>query len=353
MTDVLSDYAVDFLKQAVAGDKPFFLYAAYIAPHWPLHARDETIEPYRERYRAQGWNEWRQTRIERQRELGLLPDQWTPAPLQDSIPEWSDVPHKDWQAERMAVYAAQISNVDRGVGRLLDVLRESGQAENTLVMILSDNGAAPNGGLTPSDRGFGFAPEANNSNWRKDGVSIKPGSGPDLLPGPHDTFAGYGMAWASTSNVPFRDHKQSAYEGGIRTPLIVHWPDGITSQGELTRQPGHVIDIMATCLDVADVRYPAEFQGRHPLPMEGISLVPILRGRRRAGHESLAWKCGKGRAIQMQDWKLVRPHDSQPWELYNLRVDGGETNDLAEQYPDRVQTMTAAYQEWRKRVGAQ
>jgi arylsulfatase A-like enzyme len=353
MTDSFNDYAVAFLEQAAAGDSPFFLYTAYIAPHWPLHAREETIQPYRERYRTTGWNEWRQSRIERQREMGLLPKAWDPALPPASVPNWSNDRHKDWQAERMAVYAAQISNVDRGVGRMLEVLRQTGQAENTLVMFLSDNGAAPNGGLQPTTSGFGFGPRSNDSTWRKDGVTITPGSGPDLLPGPHDTFSGYGIAWATTGNTPLRDHKQSAYEGGIRTPLIVRWPKVIRHGGQFTRQSGHVIDIMATCLDVAGIEYPTTFQGRHPIPMEGRSLLPVLRGERRTGHELLAWKCAKGRAIQMQNWKLVRPADDQPWELYDLDVDGGETNDLAQTHPDRAQRMAADYEEWRERVGAQ
>lgn len=353
MTDAFNDYALEFLQQAVSEDKPFFLYAAYIAPHWPLHAREETIRPYRQRYRAQGWEDHRLARIARQRESGLLPDQWTPAPPPAAIPDWSRDPHRNWQAERMAVYAAQISNVDRGVGRILELLRKSGQAENTLIMFLSDNGAAPNGGLTPTTSGFGFGPGPDRSGWRNDGVPIQPGSGPDVMPGPHDTFSGYGIAWATTSNTPFRDHKQSAYEGGIRTPLIVRWPRVISSSATTTRQPGHVIDIMATCLDVAGIEYPAEFQGRHPLPLEGRSLAPVFRGEQRQPHELLAWRCGHGRAIQQQDWKLVRPQDDQPWELYNLRDDGGETNDLAQQEPDRVRSMTADYERWRTRVGAQ
>jgi arylsulfatase A-like enzyme len=352
MTDAFNDYAVKFLEEAAAGEKPFFLYVGYIAPHWPLHAREETIAPYRERYRNKGWGDWRQARIKRQREMGLLPKDAKLAPVPKSIPDWSDDPNKDWQAERMAVYAAQISNVDRGVGRMLEVLRKSGADENTLVLFLSDNGAAPNGGLAPTKSGFGFASGANNSSWRKDGVAIKPGSGPDLMPGPHDTFAGYGIAWATTSNTPLRSHKQSAYEGGIRTPLIARWPQVVKKGGELTRQPGHIIDIVATCLDVAGVKYPIEFQGRHPLPMEGKSLVPILHGRERSGHELLAWNCGRGRAIQMKNWKLVRPRDDQPWELYNLEHDIGETDDQAAISPDRVRLMAAKYETWRKRVGA-
>lgn len=352
MTDAFNNYAVKFLDEAVVSEKPFFLYVSYIAPHWPLHAREETISPNRDRYRNKGWGDWRQTRIKHQREMGLLPTNAKPAPVPRSIPIWTDHPHKDWQAERMAAYAAQISNVDRGVGRMLEVLRNSGADKNTLILFLSDNGAAPNGGLEPTKSGFGFAPGTNNSGWRTDGIAIKPGSGPDMLPGPHDTFAGYGIAWATTSNAPLRDHKQSAYEGGIRTPLIARWPQVVNEGGAMTRQPGHVMDIMATCLDVAGVDYPKEFQGRRPLPMEGKSLAPIFRGQQRAGHELLAWNCGRGRAIQMKNWKLIRTRDDQPWELYNLDYDIGETDNQAAKFPDRVRLMSAKYETWRKHVGA-
>lgn len=352
MTDAFNDYAVDFLEEAVEGDDPFFLYLAYVAPHWPLHAREETIAPYRDRYRAKGWDDWREIRIARQRQMNLLPEDATVAARQRSVPNWSEDPYRDWQAERMAVYAAQISNVDRGVGLVLDVLKDSGKAENTLILFLSDNGAAPNGGFGPTRSGFGFSPGGRNFHWRKDKVPIRPGSGPDVMPGPHDTFAGYGLAWALTSNAPLRDTKQSAYEGGIRTPLIARWPEVITDHGSITRQPGHVMDVMATCLDVAGIDYPSEFQGRRPVPMEGRSLVPILRGQRREPHELIAWNCSRGRAIQIGDWKLVRPRDDQPWELYQLAKDIGETTDLAKEFPGRVNDMTVRYEEWRKRVGA-
>ncbi|MCA9008418.1 MAG: arylsulfatase [Planctomycetaceae bacterium] len=353
MTDAFSDHAVDFLTTAAKGPKPFFLYVAYIAPHWPLHAREKDIAIYREQYRTQGWDEWRQSRIARQRECGLLQPGNKPAPQSDSIHRWIDDPDKEWQAERMATYAAQISNVDRGVGRMLEVLRNSDAERNTLVLFLSDNGAAPDGGLRPTDSGFGFSPQSNNSDWRTDGVAIKPGSGPELLPGPHDTFAAYGLAWATTSNTPLRDTKQSAYEGGIRTPLIARWPAVIKTGGDLTRQPGHVIDIMATSLDVAGIDYPSEFQGRRPIPMEGMSLAPIFRGQERHGHEILAWHCSRGRAIRSGPWKLVRPVDDRDWELYNLNDDPGETNNLTEEFPDRVSMMTKEYEAWRLRVGAE
>jgi len=353
MTESFNDYAVDFLKEAVKEEKPFFLYAAYIAPHWPLHARDEDIAQYRERYREKGWDEWQNNRIENQRQMGLLPEAWTPAPKAGSIPDWANDKYKNWQAERMAAYAAQITKVDQGVGRLLEVLKQSGADENTLVLFLSDNGAASNGGLVPAKSGFGFT---GKGNWRRDGVPIKPGSGPDHMPGPHDTFAAYGQAWAGTSSTPFRSYKQSAYEGGIRTPLIARWPKVITEGGKLTGQAGHVMDFMATFLDVAGIDYPKEFQGRHPTPMEGRSLAPIFNGETREPHPQLAWNCGAGRAILMGDWKLVKPKgknaQNASWELYNLKQDGGETVNLAAENPGRVKKMSAAYEAWKKRVGA-
>ena len=317
-----------------------------------MHAREKTIAPFRERYRKQGWNDWRATRLERQGKMGLLPDGAKPAPYPGNVPDWTKDTRKDWQAERMAVYAAQIANVDRGVGRMLEVLRKSGQLADTLILFLSDNGAAPDGGFGPSASGFGFSPSSPKANWRKDKLTIRPGSGPKVMPGPHDTFAGYGLAWALTSNTPLRNTKLSSYEGGIRTPLIAHWPKVIKKGNGLTRQPGHVIDVMATCLDLADMKYPTEFHNRRPLPMEGKSLVPILRGEKRSGHDALAWANPRGRALIMGDWKIIRPADKLPWELYDLSSDPGETANLAKRHPDRIQDMADRYETWRERVGA-
>ncbi len=353
LTEAFNDYAVDFLKESVKSKKPFFLYAAYIAPHWPLHARDKDIAFYRERYQKKGWDGWRRERIENQREMGLIPAAWPPAPKTQSIPEWRNDKNKSWQAERMAVYAAQITKVDQGVGRLLDVLKQSGADKNTLILFLSDNGAANNGGLVPAKSGFGFK---GKGVWRRDGIPIIPGSGPDHMPGPHDTFSAYGPAWAATSSTPFRSYKQSAYEGGIRTPLIARWPDVITEGGTLTDQAGHVMDFMATFLDLAGVDYPKEFQGRHPTPMQGRSLAPIFRGETREPHPVLAWNCATGRSIIMGDWKLVKPKGKNipnaSWELYNLKQDGGETNNLAAENPGKVKKMSAAYEAWKTQVGA-
>ena len=352
MTEAFNDYAAEFLKTAVAGEAPFFLYVAYIAPHWPLHAREKDIASYRDLYRQTGWDEWRQRRFERQREMGLIAANSTMAAKPASVQPWQDDPEKNWQAERMATYAAQISTVDRGVGGLLKILKESAVDEDTLVLFLSDNGAAPDGGLRPGTSGFGFDRSGKNKAWRRDGIAIKGGSGPDHMPGPHDTFAGYGIAWATTSNTPLRDHKQSAYEGGIRTPLIARWPKVIKEGGLISQQPGHVIDVMATCLDLSNLDYPAEFEGRRPIAMEGRSLAPIFRGEQRAAHEAIGWDCSRGQALRQGNWKLVRPAPGKPWQLYDLKADGGETRDLAGASAARVESMALAWESWRQRVGA-
>ena len=353
MTDAFSDQAVRFVEEAARGDKPFFLYVAYIAPHWPLHAREPDIAPYREMYRENGWEHWRGVRFQRQTEMGLIPGSWRLSPRPAAVPDWNSDKHKDWQAERMAVYAAQVAGVDRGVGRVLAAIRSAGVEEDTLVMFLSDNGAAPDGGVIPTAGGFGFGPNRQNDRWRLDGVPIRPGSGPGNMPGPHDTFAAYGIAWADVSNTPLRGAKSTAYEGGIRTPLVVRWPTVIGQTGKLIADVGHVIDIMPTCLEVAGLDYPTDFHGREPLPLEGKSLAPILRGEQREGHDAVCWNVPRNRAIRMGRWKLVDPARGQPWELYDLETDGTETRNLAEEHPERVRDMIAQWQAWAERCGVQ
>jgi arylsulfatase len=251
----------------------------------------------------------------------------------------------------MAVYAAQVAAIDRGLARLLEVLEAAGEADNTLVMFLSDNGAAPDGGVAPNESGFGFGPAQTNDRWRTDGVAIRPGSGPQHPPGPHDTFAAYGLGWATLSNTPLRGTKLTAYEGGIRTPLVVRWPTVIRDGGQLTGQVGHVIDIMATCLDVAGADYPEQFQGRTPLPLEGRSLAPIFQGMRREGHETLCWSVPQHYAIRMGKWKAVKPRSGDAWQLFDLEADGTETTNLAKENPGVVELLARRFEQWQNRVG--
>ena len=353
MTDAFNDYAAGFLREAIQADQPFFLYVAHIAPHWPLHARQADISSWRNQYSERGWDEWRAERHQRQRQTGLVPSEWKLSPRPPAVDDWKEDPHRGWQAERMAAYAAQVSSIDRGLGQLLKLIDASGQRENTLVLFLSDNGAAPNGGLAPSDQGFGFGPRSRNDQWRIDGVPIRPGSGPDNMPGPHDTFAAYGLAWANVSNTPLRGMKATAWEGGIRTPLVVRWPAVIISRNRMTSQPGHVIDFMATLLDVSNAKYPSTFEGRNPLPLEGKSLLPVLHGQHRQPHDVLCWSVLQQHAIRMGRWKAIRLKHGDSWQLFDLESDGTETTNLAEQKPFVVQRLADQFEAWQARVNTQ
>ena len=350
LTDAINDHALRFLNESLEGEQPFFLYVAHIAPHWPLHAREADVAKYRARYRKSGWDQVRDQRFENQRKSGFIPDVWKLAERPAGVRDWKADQYKEWQAERMAVYAAQVDAIDRGVGQLLHSLRKADALDNTLVIFLSDNGAAPDGGLTPSKSGFGFGPNSNLAAWRRDKIAIRPGSGPTLLPGPHDTFAAYGLAWANASNTPLRGTKLGAYEGGVRTPLVVRWPALIRDHGQVTTQPGHVIDFMATCLDVAGLEYPTEFKGRHPLPLEGTSLLPIFQGAQREPPKQLCWRVPRHDAIRMGKWKAIKARPQGDWQLYDLENDGTETTDLSKVEPKRTQELADQFAAWRKRV---
>ena len=341
-TDLFTDYAVEFIEKAAAQAKPFFLYGAYNAPHWPLHAKPEDIDKYREMYTKTGWD---RLRAERQRHLiesGLVDDAWRPAPRDSRVPAWDEAEHKAWEAERMAVYAAQIDCLDQNVGRLLEAVRRAGVEQNTLVLFLSDNGA--------SDQAWGQPLDQPGNPWRVDGTPTQVGNRPEITPGGPDTFVTYGPPWANVSDTPFRGYKATCYEGGIATPLIAYWPDVIKQKGRITHQVGHVIDVMATCLDLAGAEYPSSFQRRNALPLEGKTLVPVFQGRQRDGHQVLCWNVAGSRAVRTGRWKLVAAKD-RAWELYDLGMDRTEMNNLTDKNPERVREMSQAYERWAKHVG--
>ena len=246
--------------------------------------------------------------------------------------------HKEWEAERMAAYAGQVDSLDQSVGRIMDALRRAQADDNTLVIFLSDNGA--------SDQAVG-ALDKPGQTWRIDGTPTQVGNQPDIPPGGPDTFVTGGPPWANVSNTPFRRHKQSNHEGGIATPLIAWWPGVIKQAGAISHEPAHITDVTATCLDVAGVEYPAQFHGRHVLPLAGRSLLPVFQGGRIAGPRTLCWATSGCRAIRIGAWKLVAAKGG-PWELYNLATDRTELNDLAQQQPERVAAMAKAFDQWRR-----
>ncbi len=336
-TDAISDRAAEFARDGSAKKKPFFLYVAYTAPHWPLHAFEEDIAKYKGRY-AKGWDALREERHQRMKELGVINPEWKLSPRHPDVPAWERERNKEWQQRRMEVYAAQVDRMDRGIARIVQALEETGEIENTLIVFQSDNGGchveyAP-------DRKGPYLPEAT-----RDGRPVRPGNLPEIMPGPEDTYQSYGYGWANASNTPFRLFKQYDHQGGISTPLIVHWPAVIKEGGKITDQVAHVIDLTPTFLEAALARHPPTFKGRRVMHMDGKSLVPVFRGERRRPHDALFWKWAQGRAVRRDRWKLVAVKD-QPWELYDIEADGTELEDVAKENAVVMQQLEALWTAW-------
>ncbi len=349
-TDAIADHAVQFIREHASGNKasrrPFFCYVAFTSPHWPLHALEEDIARYRGRY-DQGWDHLRLARYRRMVQLGLIAPRWKLSPRDPTAPAWEQVPpeQRRWYARRMEVYAAQIDRMDQGIGRIMQALRETGQWENTLVLVLADNGGCAEE-IRPSWKGIIFPKQT------RDGRPVRLGNDPAVMPGGEDTYQSYGLPWANASNTPFRRYKHWVHEGGISTPLVAHWPRGIPAEmhGRLVHQPAHVIDIMATCIDLSGAKYPREYRGHPVQPPEGVSLAPAFRGRSLRRPEPLFWEHEGNRAVRQGRWKLVAVHQG-PWELYDMTADRSELHNLAQQHPQRVQQMARAWQQWADRAG--
>jgi arylsulfatase len=342
-TDAISDSAAAYVRRYSRSDRPFFLYVAYTAPHWPLNALPEDIERYRDTYTV-GWQAIREARYRRMVGMKLLdPDVAPLSPRVDSDLTWAQNPDREWDARAMAVHAAMVDRMDQGIGRVIEALRQTGELENTLILFLSDNGASFE---RPSEFGPGF----DRPGSTRDGREIRYPVEKDVLPGPETVMAGIGPRWANVANTPFRWWKSKVHEGGIATPLIAYWPAGLkTRPGSITPQPGHVVDLMATALDLAHAAYPRTLRGHETTPLAGRSLLPILRGETREAHPALYWEHLGAEAIREGDWKLVRLKPDQPWELYDLAHDRTELQDLAARDPERVRRMERDWTAWAHR----
>ncbi|MEO3926726.1 arylsulfatase [Micromonosporaceae bacterium B7E4] len=346
-TDAITDHAVEFIDRQAAADRPFFAYVAYTAPHWPLHAPEEDIAGYDGVYEA-GWDELRGRRLERLRAEGLAGAESPLSERDPTQPPWSAVPHKAWEARRMQVYAAQVERMDRGIGRILDQLARSGVVDDTVVVFLSDNGGCAEE-LPLGDPEEFRSRRATIPAATRDGARLRVGNEPGIGPGPEDTYASYGVAWANLSNTPFRLYKRWVHEGGIATPFIAHWPAGGLAGGRMVRTPFQLTDVLPTLSGATGVDYPREYRGREVLPPEGRSMLPALRGE--SGPDpDLFWEHLGNAAVRRGRWKLVREH-SQPWELYDIDVDRSEMNDLAHRHPVLVVELATEYQRWAQRVG--
>ena len=322
-TDGFVDNAISFIKAGPA-DKPFFLYVAFNAPHFPLMAPQDEIAKFRGKYKI-GWDKLREQRNAKQIEMGVVDKAWALSPRPPDVKEWDSLTpeQQDHFDHIMAIYAACVAHVDTAVGRLVAALKERGALDNTLIFFLSDNGGNAESG--PAGR-----LEGN-------------------LPGGPDSTVFCGQSWATLENTPFRRYKHFNHEGGISTPLIAHWPAKIKDAGALRQQPGHLIDIMATCVDLSGAKYPAEFSGNKIQPMEGRSLAPAFDNKP-IERDAIFWEHEGNAAVRVGDWKLVRLGRTGPWELYNMKADRTELHDLSAQEPGRAKELEAKWEEWAKRA---
>ncbi len=320
-TDAFTDHAIQTIEQSAGKDQPFFVHITYTAPHYPLHAKPEDIAKYRHRFKM-GWNEMRKQRWERQKQMKLVDESWTLTGEDSKSYSWEES-NQDFENHRMAVYAAMIDSMDQNIGRLVKTLDRTGAIDNTVILFLSDNGGCSEepGGRDPSKRNAG----------------------------PGDDYVAVGPAWGWAQNAPFRRYKSWVHEGGITTPMVAWWP-GKVPAGAINRQPAHIIDLLPTFLELAGSEYPKTYKGHEILPCEGLSMVSLLKGQSRKGHDQLAWFWSGNKAIRQGDWKLVWDKLIKKWELYNLSVDRCETKDLSVAHPERVEAMQEAYRVWAEKV---
>lgn len=349
-TDAISENAVRFLQEHESDtpDDPFFLFLSYTAPHWPLHAHEEDIARYAHRF-DEGWDALREQRLERLVKTGIIGPAWPLSDRDERVPAWEDAPDKEWEASRMEVYAAQIDRMDQGIARVLEQLESTGRLENTLVVFLSDNGGCAEEMPPESVKDFvtAFVPLKEVS---RTGGQVVPGNVAGLRPGPEETYQSYGRAWANLSNTPFREYKHWVHEGGISTPFIVHWPAGLhDSAGELCTVPSQLVDVLPTIAEAAGATYPSRRGGRPIPPVEGRSLLPVLRGEANPDRD-LFWEHEGNSAVRRGRWKLVRKH-RHPWELYDIEADRTELRNLAPEHPELVTDLERAYQAWADRCG--
>jgi arylsulfatase A-like enzyme len=364
-TDAISDHAVQFVREhhEQHGEQPFFLYLSYTAAHWPMQARERDIARYRNRY-ANGFGAIRAARFAKQKQLGVIQDDW---PLSAASGAWQHVPDPAFEQRCMEVYAAMVDSMDQGVGRVVKSLRETGQFENTLILYLQDNGGcaesygrdskrlAVERAATPT-----LPPMAKDAlqgdmvpKQTRDGYPVRQGYG--VMPGAADTFVAYGREWANVSNTPFRLFKHFVHEGGISTPLIAHWPDGIkkadgfSKHGELRTQISHLIDIMATAIEVSGATYPKTRAGTTTLPPEGVSLVSAFADQPLRRSAPICFEHEGNRACRDGRWKVVARGRTGKWQLYDMQKDRVEVHDVASQYPDVTRRLVIAWEQWAER----
>ncbi|QDT27932.1 Arylsulfatase [Gimesia panareensis] len=320
-TDAFTDHTLGMIRRYSQNEKPFFIHLCYTAPHYPLHAKPEDIKKYVGKFKM-GWEQMRKDRWQRLQELGLAGKNWSLSEGDSRSYDW-ETANQDFEDLRMAVYAAMIDCMDQNIGRIRQTLNQTGQLDNTLIVFLSDNGGC-------SEEPGGRDPKVRH-------------------PGPKDDYVAVGPAWGWAQNSPFRRYKSWVHEGGISTPCIAWWP-GKVPAGTINRSTAHIIDLLPTFLEIADTKYPETYQGHELLPLEGTSMLSLLKGENKTLHDSLAWYWSSNRALRQGPWKLVWDKDVKQWELYNIGDDRCEMKNLADNHPDRVQKMAQDWFTWADKV---
>ncbi|MCX6325506.1 MAG: arylsulfatase [Bacteroidia bacterium] len=340
MTDFITDKSVEMIGQFSKDDKPFFLYIAYTSPHWPLHARPEDIEKYKGKY-DEGWDVLREKRYRKAIELGIIDEKTAPLSKNESGKLWVDCTEKEWEAKHMEAHAAMVDRMDQGIGKVIEKLKATGEYMNTIIFFLADNGASPE---------RGFKPGFDRPGQTRSGEEILYPHQKYDRPGAEKTWGYLGDAWAGAINSPFRYWKVQSFEGGICTPLIVQWPKGLKGkENTLNHGVGHVMDILPTCLELANAKYPEQINGETTFGPTGKSILPILFKGAKSTNDTLFWEHQGGRAARLGDWKIVALKNKD-WELFNLAEDRTETNNLAAKYPEKVEQLNALWMSWSKRV---
>jgi arylsulfatase len=325
LTDAITDHAVQYIEASTKKQNPFFLYLAYTAPHWPLQARAEDIAKYKGRYDI-GWDSLRIERLNKQKELGIIPKNLVPADKDPEIPDWESLTYDEKQlwARKMEVYAAMIDRVDQGLGEVLKTLKKTNKADNTLIVFISDNGA-------PAEEVTELYGRVINSG----------------TVGTAGSYESQSRSWSYVSNTPLRAYKSFAYEGGISSPFIAWYPRKIKG-GNILGGKGHIIDLAPTFYDIAGVAYPEKYRNVQSNPLPGVSLKELLFNGAELTERPLFWERAGNRAVYLGDYKLVSIYPSYQWELYNLANDRGETTNIAAQNKNTVNKLSALYFEWAK-----
>lgn len=369
-TTDFTNYALECINNSPA-DQPFFLYLAYTAAHWPMHAPEAAVKSYKGHYNK-GWDILREERLNKLRTLGLVDQSLEMTPRDSLIPAWTDsIPDRDWELANMEVYAAMVDLMDEGIGAIVAALEQKGILDHTLILYLQDNGACaeeldwvdwpPAGRVTGVPMPEGALQTEMIPPVTRDGKPVELMKA--AFPGPPESYTAYGRNWANFSNTPFREYKHWVHEGGIATPLIAHWPAQITDKGALRHTPTHLIDIMATCVDIGQAAYPSSFNGNAITPLEGKSLMPVFQ-QDSLERTAIYWEHEGNRAVRMGKWKLVAKADRnsfiwdtieeldlQDWELFNMEIDRSELNNLAAQEPELVSKMAQMWMDWAKASG--